>query len=42
MIQAKFSLNAAQVTFLQQHQSYGFKDNSEAVRFAKNMHGRHW
>jgi Arc/MetJ-type ribon-helix-helix transcriptional regulator len=34
MIQAKFSLNAAQVAFLEQHKSYGFKDKSEAVRFA--------
>jgi Arc/MetJ-type ribon-helix-helix transcriptional regulator len=34
MIQAKFSLDAAQVAFLEQHQTYGFKDKSEAVRFA--------
>jgi Arc/MetJ-type ribon-helix-helix transcriptional regulator len=34
MIQAKFSLEAAQVAFLEQHQTYGFKDKSEAVRFA--------
>jgi Arc/MetJ-type ribon-helix-helix transcriptional regulator len=34
MIQAKFSLEAAQVTFLEQHQAYGFKDKSETVRFA--------
>ncbi len=34
MIQAKFSLDAAQVAFLEQHQIYGFKDKSEAVRFA--------
>ena len=34
MIQSKFSLEAAQVAFLEQHQTYGFKDKSEAVRFA--------
>jgi Arc/MetJ-type ribon-helix-helix transcriptional regulator len=34
MIQAKFSLDAAQIAFLEQHQTYGFKDKSEAVRFA--------
>jgi Arc/MetJ-type ribon-helix-helix transcriptional regulator len=34
MIQAKFSLEDAQVAFLEQHQVYGFKDKSEAVRFA--------
>jgi Arc/MetJ-type ribon-helix-helix transcriptional regulator len=34
MIQSKFSLETAQVTFLEQHQTYGFKDKSEVVRFA--------
>jgi Arc/MetJ-type ribon-helix-helix transcriptional regulator len=34
MTQAKFSLDTAQVAFLEQHQTYGFKDKSEAVRFA--------
>jgi Arc/MetJ-type ribon-helix-helix transcriptional regulator len=34
MLQAKFSLDAAHVAFLEQHQIYGFKDKSEAVRFA--------
>lgn len=34
MIQSKFSLEPAQVTFLEQHQLYGFKDKSEVVRFA--------
>jgi Arc/MetJ-type ribon-helix-helix transcriptional regulator len=34
MIQAKFNLDAAQVTFLEQHRSYGFKDKSEVVRVA--------
>jgi Arc/MetJ-type ribon-helix-helix transcriptional regulator len=34
MIQSKFSLEAAQVAFLEQHLTYGFKDKSEAVRFA--------
>ncbi len=34
MVQAKFSLDDAQVTFLEQHQAYGFKDKSEVVRIA--------
>ena len=34
MIQSKFSLEPAQVAFLEQHQTYGFKDKSEVVRFA--------
>lgn len=34
MIQSKFSLEPAQVAFLKQHQTYGFKDKSEVVRFA--------
>lgn len=34
MIQAKFSLEAVQVAFLEQHQTYSFKDKSEVVRFA--------
>jgi Arc/MetJ-type ribon-helix-helix transcriptional regulator len=46
MIQAKFSLDAAQVAFLEQHRIYGFKDKSEAVRFAlqslqQNLHQKH-
>jgi Arc/MetJ-type ribon-helix-helix transcriptional regulator len=34
MIQSKFSLEPAQVAFLEQHKNYGFKDKSEVVRFA--------
>jgi Arc/MetJ-type ribon-helix-helix transcriptional regulator len=34
MIQSKFSLEPAQVAFLEKHQTYGFKDKSEVVRFA--------
>ena len=34
MLQSKFSLEPAQVAFLEQHQTYGFKDKSEVVRFA--------
>jgi Arc/MetJ-type ribon-helix-helix transcriptional regulator len=34
MIQAKFSLEESHIRFLEQCKSYGFKDESEAVRSA--------
>ena len=34
MKQAKFSLTDSQVSFLEEYQSYGFKDKSELVRSA--------
>jgi Arc/MetJ-type ribon-helix-helix transcriptional regulator len=34
VIQSKFSLDVAQVAFLEQHQIYGLKYKSEVVRFA--------
>lgn len=34
MVQAKFSLEEAQITFLEQCQEYGFKDKSSVIRTA--------